>query len=180
MQAYGTVPTQSGSTFSVLRAPVPQKMTGFLEQAISLDLVFTFECYADDETSAGRQLNNAVCSHLSQYSLRFSQALSLDGGSMDLPRSLTRTIPSASSTPVLSSDIHTLVPNLSEDDYEWNFLISRKGQHKEAVGAKLTSSSKPAKEMSFSELDKIGSRVPRPPVPYQEFVVLFIRMCYLE
>ncbi|KAH0832408.1 hypothetical protein J3R83DRAFT_13444 [Lanmaoa asiatica] len=169
---YGTVSTQSGSTFSVLREPATQKMTGFLEQAISLDLVFKFECCADDETPAGRQLNNAVCSHLSRYSFRFSQALPLDGGSMDLPRSLTRTIPSASSTPL--PDVHTL-PNSSEDDYEWNFLVSRKGQRKEAVGAKLTSSSKPAKEITFSELDKIGSRVPRPPAPYQEFVVFFIQ-----
>ena len=176
MQAYGTVSTQSGCTFSVLRAPVPQKMTGFLEEAISLDLVFTFECYADDGTPAGQQLNNAVCSHLARYSLRFSQALPLGGGSMVLPRSFTRTIPSASLTPLL--DVHTL-PNLSGDDYEWNFLASRKGQRKEAVGAQLTSSSKPPKEITFSELDKIGSRVPRPPAPYQEYVVLFIRMYYL-
>lgn len=176
-QAYGTIFTQSGSAFSLLRAPVPQKMTGFLEQAISLNLVFTFECYAEDDTPAGQQLNDAIHSHLSRYGFRFSQALPLDGvESTDLPRSLTRSIPSASST-ALPDDHST---SNDSDDYEWNFLTSRKGQRKDAIGAKLTSSPKPAKETTFSELDKIGSRVPRPPAPYQGFLLLFICMCPLE
>ncbi|KAG6375226.1 hypothetical protein JVT61DRAFT_3439 [Boletus reticuloceps] len=170
--AYGTIFTQSGSAFNVLRAPVPQKMMAFLDQAISLNLVFTFDCYAEDETPAGPQLDFAIRSHLSRYGFKFSQALPLDGAeSVEFPRSLTRSIPSASSTPLVGD--HT-PSGSSEGDYEWNFLTSHKGQRKEAIGAKLTSSHKPAREITFFELDKIGSRVPRPPSPYQEFLLLFI------
>jgi WD40 repeat protein len=71
MQAYGTISNQSSSTFSVLRAPVLQKMTGFLKQAIALNLVFTFECYTDDEeltssdaTSAGQVASLGWFNHI--------------------------------------------------------------------------------------------------------------------
>ncbi|KAG6377907.1 hypothetical protein JVT61DRAFT_14696 [Boletus reticuloceps] len=53
--------------------------------------------------------------------------------------------------------------------------MSPKGQRVGSpLGARLTPSSMSAHKITFTELDKIGNRLPRPSAPYQESLLLFI------
>lgn len=166
IQAYGSISTQSGKAFSVLRAPTSDKIPGFLNQAIELKLVFTFECYAEDDALAGQQFNGAIQSHFSHFGFKFG------ADAVDLPRSLTRSIPSASSSSVVDSNP---LPSSSQANFEWNFLMSPKGRRAGSpLGAILSPSSPSAQEITFIQVDKISKHFPRPPIPYQDHLLLFI------
>ncbi|KAG6369379.1 hypothetical protein JVT61DRAFT_14951 [Boletus reticuloceps] len=146
--AHGTIATDSGDIFSILRAPVPQKIERFVSHADSYHLMFSLECTARDIDKAAPAVHAELQSHLSRHGLAFATSSTGDSSS------------SGNQSTGLS------IP--------WGFLVTHKGQRTTAFGAKLLPTKARTDVITHGDLAKIAKRLPMPPPPYEDHALVFI------
>ncbi|KAF9237120.1 hypothetical protein BU15DRAFT_76230 [Melanogaster broomeanus] len=148
--AYGTIETDSGADFEILRSPVPQKINDFLAHVQTLGLVLSFECHAKDDEAVAPRVHQELISHFERVGLAFA---------------------APSLSPTLSPSTSMLQPR--QQLLPWAFLMTGKGQRKTAFGAKLLPFQR-TESVTYKELTKNAGRLPALSSPYEKYSLVFI------
>jgi len=135
VKSYGTIETDSASTFEELRVPSLSKINTFVDQAKQLHLAFDYDLSAKSTDSVALPLHAALETHLLRYEFAFS----------------THQF-SPSSSPSSSSSVPPTQP--------WNFLVSVMASRKTNLGPLLHEYRQPLTKLTHGDLRSISSRWP--------------------
>jgi hypothetical protein len=131
VKAYGTIETDSASTFEELHVPSLSKINSFIDQAKQLHLAFDYELSAKSTNSVTLPLHAALETHLLSHEFAFS----------------THQFSPSSSSSVLAAQ-------------PWNFLVSVMASRKMNLGPLLHEYRQPLTKLTHGDLRSISSRWP--------------------